>query len=108
MEYGYGNGKYLHGDVQIIARKAPTGAVIDSTKTDRCLAYGEVTGHAHRVSSGAVDFLKIGAETWLRVKETATITHEEHKPIVLPPGDYQYGITEEFNYDEMESRRVAD
>lgn len=104
------NVKFLHGDVQIVARKIPSAAQVDAEKKDNCLAYGEVTGHAHRISSGQVQFLKVigDAKTYLRVTEEALLTHEEHKPIVLPPGDYEYGITQEYDYDTEESRRVAD
>lgn len=59
-------------------RKLVAGAV---------LADGEVTGHAHRVGGGVAVFE--GVMPWTREFETeeeATVTHEEHKPIVLPAG----------------------
>lgn len=102
------NFKALHGDVQIMERKIPSEAKVDSEKKDNCLAYGEVTGHAHRITAGKVDFMKLGSQTFLRVLEEAKLTHEEHNMITLPPGDYEYGITQEYDYDMEESRRVAD
>lgn len=105
----YNPTKIQQGDVDIRKLTSmPSDAKVDKNKTDNCLAYGEVTGHAHRISSGVVEFLKMGTQTFLRVKEEAALSHEEHKTIILPPGDYQYGGTQEFDYDTEEARRVAD
>jgi hypothetical protein len=89
-----------------VKRDIPKGA--EKFDGKNVLAYGEVTGHAHRVTSGTVEFLKFQAKTYLRVIDTATLKHEEHKTIVLPPGDYEYGNTSEYDYDLEESKRVAD
>lgn len=105
----YKPNKIQQGDVDVrLIASMPKDAMIDPTKTDKCLAYGEVTGHAHRISSGAVEFLKAGTQTFLRVITEAKLSHEEHSTIVLPPGDYQYGGIAEYDYDTEESRRVAD
>lgn len=76
------------------------------------LAYGEVTGHAHRIhtkESGSVMFLRSMAKTYLQVvKEGVELKHEEHNPVSIPPGIYEYGIVLEYDYDTEESRRVAD
>lgn len=100
--------KSLQGDCHVWSVNLPKGAVPFEQK-DNCLAYGEVTGHAHRIH-GTVEFFKWQAKTYFRVPAGAPVAlkHEEHNPIILPPGDYEYGNTLEFNYDEMESRRVAD
>lgn len=56
------------------------------------LAYGEVTGHAHAVL-GDVEFLAADLqeleERFLKVEAGATIVHEEHDTITLPPGNYR-------------------
>lgn len=105
--------RQTQGDVQLRPCVIPAGAEPFDAKMT--LAYGEVTGHAHRVVpqvSGTVEFLKLGARTFFRAKSGVEITHEEHNPGLgrnfLPPGDYEYGLTREYDYDEMESRRVAD
>lgn len=100
--------KVYQGDCQLIKTSIPTEAERFEQK-DNCLAYGEVTGHAHRIH-GSVEFFKWQAKTYFRVPagEPVALKHEEHNPIVLPPGDYLYGNTAEFDYNEMESRKVAD
>jgi len=69
------------------------------------LAEGEVTGHAHRVANDN----KIEVhEDFFAVKEPATVTHEEHGAIELPPGDYSVGIVRETDHLREEIRQVLD
>jgi len=95
------------------------------------LAHGEVTGHAHRLSSlecnlfiderrliseedtvGIFSRLGGGAvgrpvpDKVLEVKETVMLTHEEHGPIELPPG--QYIVRRQREYDPKGLRAIAD
>jgi hypothetical protein len=72
------------------------------------LAYGELTGHSHRVhdpqsaevwEQGGVLFLKV-------IADTATIIHEEHQPITLPRGLYCVWMQRE--YTPQAIRRIAD
>lgn len=101
---------FQQGDVIITPVVIPTEAK-PVEKSDRALAYGEVTGHSHRIkqeTSGLVEFLKYQAKTYIRVTAEVELVHEEHNTIVLPPGDYQYAGTQEYDYDTEESRRVAD
>jgi len=95
-----------HGDVLLVRREVPAEA--EKFDAQNVLAYGEVTGHAHRIASGSVEFFKWQAKTYLRVLKEAELRHEEHKTIILPPGDYEYGNTSEYDYDLEESKRVAD
>jgi len=70
------------------------------------LAEGEVTGHAHRVPIG--ENIEVH-EDFFAVKEgSATVTHEEHGAIELPPGDYSVGIVRETDHLRDEVRNVAD
>ena len=41
-------------------------------------------------------------------EETVVLTHEEHKPIELPPGKYIVKIVREFDHIAGRSRYVAD
>lgn len=73
------------------------------------LAYGEVTGHAHAISEiEKVEFSTDIQETrtFLKVKEEAELTHEEHTTIRLPVGDYE--VIQQSEYTMQEIRRVAD
>lgn len=92
------------GDV-ILRRinKIPEGA---TRKKTNVLAEGESTGHAHRVEDAEV--YEANGVLYLRVKEEAKVTHEEHKQIDLPAGDYEIGIVQEYDHFKEEARSVAD
>lgn len=72
------------------------------------LAYGEVTGHAHRVEDmRQSELLEIGKGLFLRVGEDGVrVIHEEHAPVELPAGNYEIEIQKE--YTPAEIRNVAD
>ncbi len=75
---------------------------------DIILAHGEVTGHAHRIITPAkkAKLWDAGAERFLQVMETVSLTHEEHTAHSIPPGVYRIAIQTEFTPAEL--RRVAD
>jgi hypothetical protein len=71
------------------------------------LAEGEVTGHKHRINEGKAELYEKDGTLYLRVlSETATLTHEEHKPIQIPQGDWMVKIQRE--YEPQGWRYVAD
>jgi hypothetical protein len=74
-----------HGDIQIVkVEKMPA----DVKKLNRKeLAYGEVTGHAHRIDVGEIFETRDG-ELYLKVKELSKVSHEEHKTVALGHGIY--------------------
>ncbi len=71
------------------------------------LAEGEVTGHRHRISDGQAELYEKNGTLYMRVfSETATLTHEEHKPITVPQGNWMVRIQRE--YEPQNWRYVAD
>ena len=86
------------------------------------LAFGEVTGHKHQIHmkdmlDKAEVTLHMGyngksgtdvPEAFEICEETVILTHEEHKPIELPPGKYIVKIVREFDHIAGRSRYVAD
>lgn len=86
---------YRHGDVGIFPTKKK---FLDGVKRDRLvLAEGEVTGHAHRIAEGEASLYEKNGVLYLRVfSDTATVTHEEHKPIEIPMGDYEIRIQKDY------------
>ena len=71
---------------------------------NKVLAYGELTGHAHRVE---VDVYE--SEDGLREFEGSTqITHEEHKVVEIPEGEWVSGQVMEFDHLDQQLRRIAD
>src|SRR5262245_28782859 len=98
---------YRHGDVILVA--------VDSIPNDAdrrpsaVLARGEATGHSHRIAnpSGVSVFTGDGAVGYLNVEsESATLIHDEHKPIELPRGMYRFWLQRE--YTPQEIRRIVD
>ena len=84
---------YRHGDVIIF--QFPKANLANATMKNAegvILAYGEVTGHAHRLKGSiaiAENAPNTGVEPVLfEVKNQAVLTHEEHDTIVLEKGVY--------------------
>jgi len=76
------------------------------------LAWGEQTGHAHRVTAGtngAVTLGQVGSATYMIVTDApATLDHEEHGPVTIPEGTYEVRIQRTWDYLAEMERRVAD
>jgi len=92
------------GDVLLIPVSEPTsGKQLDHLT----LAEGEVTGHRHRISQGEAELYERDGTLYLKVlSPTALLTHEEHKPITIPQGDWQVRIQRE--YEPQGWRYVTD
>ena len=94
------------GDVLITKINAlPSG---DRKKRENgILAYGEVTGHCHKIDAPTADVMDIGDGMFLVVGESGVrIVHDEHSPICLPPGEYEVTIQREYSPEAI--RNVAD
>jgi hypothetical protein len=105
---------FRQGDVMVSrVRAIPKGAVEVKQPSDKIvLAWGEVTGHSHALAvDEAQEFTFADAggivRRFLKVFDKgATVRHEEHAPIPLPPGFYE--ITRQREYTPEEIRNVAD
>jgi hypothetical protein len=69
------------------------------------LAEGEVTGHYHEaVGEDCALF-----EDWtLDAPNGCEVTHQEHKTVEIPPGEYERSIVQEFDHAEQEARDTRD
>ena len=95
-----------HGDVWIESAPLPKAA---RAKDGTVLAYGEVTGHAHRLLMDGLLYEAEDGTTYIRVPEQGvTLTHEEHGPVTIPAGDYLVRIQREYDPYEQAARRVVD
>ena len=91
------------GDVILQPTQQPQGKKLPHLT----LAEGEVTGHSHRISDGKAELYEKDGTLYLRVlSQTATLTHEEHKAIKIPQGDWMVKIQRE--YEPEGWRYVAD
>ena len=82
------------GDVLLFkVADLPKGAKDVTPKMgDVILAYGEVTGHAHRIKRDeypSARIFDVGAERYLQVAERVALTHEEHTAVFLEAGVYR-------------------
>ena len=87
---------------------------IDNRKTkevnELVVAYGESTGHSHKIVGKIVNYVPKyrGQEIVFELLEEATIYHEEHGEITLPPGKYYIEQVQEFDHFKEEARTVRD
>lgn len=97
---------WRHGDVLIAITDAiPEGA---KQQTGNILARGEITGHSHRIAEpDAAELWGLDGLLFVKViAPSATLVHEEHKPITLPQGIYRVWMQRE--YTPTEIRRIVD
>jgi hypothetical protein len=75
------------GDVLLVKiGELPKDAKLSEKKGDIILAYGEVTGHAHRIAEGTASLYEWQGNELVQIKEPTYLTHEEHASIALEPG----------------------
>ena len=104
--------QYRQGDVLII----PTRTILTNTRPvprDRgriVLAYGEITGHAHAITSKDARLLE-GDQLNVRFLEVlaeggVALRHEEHDTVTIPRGTYR--VVRQREYAPEAIRNVAD
>lgn len=90
---------FRHGDV-ILRRLSDDEKIQGEKQKHLTLAEGEVTGHSHRISKGKGELFKFNDKMFLKIQsKIACLTHEEHKKIELPAGDYEVIIQREYTPD---------
>ena len=82
------------------------------------LALGEATGHHHRFEAEKLnDMVSVvgygnrngGLSTYVEIDGgSATLYHEEHDPLELPPAIYQVSIVQEMDHISGNTRTVMD
>jgi hypothetical protein len=73
---------------------------------DCILARGETTGHSHRIV-GARVYKSPANRTLLVVDEEASLVHEEHKHIQIPPGTFEVIQQREYDPAQVQHRRFV-
>lgn len=99
------------GDVSLIKIETIAGIEFKTLpKEGVIVAYGEVTGHTHTIVKEKEATVEFGQDTkgyYFKVSNgNAVIKHQEHAPITLEPGIWFVG--KQWEYNELEDRRVAD
>jgi hypothetical protein len=81
---------YRQGDVLLQRiEQLPENALPVEWKDRVVLAYGEVTGHAHAISTQYAKMYTWKGDRLLEIKSGAKLVHEEHAAISLPEGFYK-------------------
>tara|TARA_B100000809_G_scaffold60216_1_gene56764 strand:+ start:306 stop:698 length:393 start_codon:yes stop_codon:yes gene_type:complete len=127
--------KYQQGDVLLVAVSKPLESNIKTEcKIEKggdkegkvILALGEATGHHHRFELNKLDpgvtvstlherygghggsGYRRDASYYLIEGGPATLYHEEHNPLTVPPGLYRRTIIREYDHISQSSREVWD
>jgi len=87
-------------------RKAPKLTRV----ADNVVAEGEATGHSHKLSGQNAVVWKSGSSNRREITAPSggVLTHQEHKALTLPKGDFSTGIVREQDPITKRARRVID
>ena len=107
------------GDVFLekVASMPKSATEVPADQGEVVLAYGEVTGHKHRIraymDTGALParLFDVGDMRFLDVQAPSALVHEEHAPVMLEPGIYKvsrFGTGTQREYTPESIRSVAD
>jgi hypothetical protein len=73
------------------------------------LAEGEATGHSHSAVGPEVALYETArGMLYLSAPSGAEVTHQEHRTVTLPPGEYDRLIVREYDHFGDENRREDD
>ena len=96
------------GDLVIIEEPIPKNAK-EVVGHDGVFAYGEVTGHSHRIIKGEARFFLDGATTRAWALTDLEIGHEDHPSFTIPAGtQFRYNQEREADWFEEVNRNVSD
>lgn len=101
---------YRHGDIPLYPVQEMKGEIINHNGSF-VLALGEATGHHHKIVVDRPDQLVIMKDEkgyYLRLLSDGKLTHEEHKTLVIPKGDYRVGKEREYDHFAHAIKRVVD
>lgn len=91
--------QYRQGDVLLVkVTSLPHDAEAEKIDDKHIiLAYGETTGHAHRLSTAYATAYKWQGNRLIEVHQPSELIHEEHNSINLPPGVYKVVLQREYS-----------
>jgi len=100
------------GDIFFRVVKKPAGLAKLKPLGSKILAFGEVTGHSHQITSAneVGSFVDEKGDIYLFSAEETVVGHDEHSNITLPKGSWVC-VTRQREYDPLaaeKERKVAD
>jgi len=97
---------YQQGDLLLHKEPIPN-AIMPLKIPGGILIKSPVTNHEHKID-GPAEFFGDGATRYVRLSCETPLTHQEHKTIMLPAGEYRLGQVREFDHLTDEARTVID
>lgn len=104
----------LHGECIIFQSEIPSDAISENHKNNVVIvAPSEVTGNHHVIDrpETGVEFFKSGNRRFMKNSvptNVRCVIAERHSAIEIPPGNWEIGIQQEFDYFAMRKQNVAD
>lgn len=77
-------------------------------KENNHLAEGEATGHYHAATAPDAALYEFEGGLMLAAPSGTEVTHQEHNTVLVPPGNYDRFIVQEFDHFTEEAREVVD
>lgn len=100
---------YRQGDVLIVRVDAlPEGTKKPIARESGriVLAHGEVTGHAHAITTPKVKWINVNGDRYLSSDKPFDVVHEEHSTVKLPAGTFK--VIQQREYTPEAIRPVFD
>ena|SRR5665811_506821 len=85
----------------------PLGESKSLARSKMVVAHGE-SGHSHVIEDEEGELIQIGEIMILKLKNQATLVHEEHQAITLEPGIWEIGRVQEYDWFSKMHRVVMD
>lgn len=99
---------HRHGDITLTPiKELPTGSKKEKQTNEFILAYGEKTGHHHKLT-GEFNIHIFDGVRFLEILRESSLTHQEHAKQKVKPGIYRVGDEQEFEYELGSIRKVVD
>lgn len=97
--------KIQQGDVILVSVEKVQGKKLNHLT----LAKGEHTGHHHTITQGeAILYEKDGTLYVSALSDDVELTHQEHKTVIIPKGDWIVKRVKEYDHFLEEARNVQD
>ena len=101
------------GDLWFRPKAPPTNRKPNPMKS-LVLAHGEVTGHAHQITSPSISemdsYVDESGDIFIKSDQPIVVDHDEHGTVTLDPGEW-YCMSRQREYDPLAAereRQVAD
>lgn len=99
-----------HGDLNFTqVTSVPKNAKLINDSSEFILAYGEATGHHHKMKSKkGFKVFELEGKKYIEIPFKAVLTHQEHDTIEFDKGIYEMDFEREYDYFLESIQQVID